>query len=133
MGAKPDGRRDGKRVGLLAGLLLVLVLGTGVVAESPSPPPWSGGRVGMSEYGFAVTVPDDWLYAEATGVPDAWWDQDLGAPEEQREAFVERGGVFIARNAIGTSPVDEYCRVELWSASSLRDMSTISMTPRAVT
>ena len=52
----------GKRVGLLAGLL-VLTLGSGVVAQEPSPepPPWFGGRVEMPEHGFAVTLPDDWV------------------------------------------------------------------------
>ena len=54
----------GKRVGLLAGLL-VLALGSGVVAQgaSPpaSPPPWFGGHVDMPEHGFAVTLPDDWV------------------------------------------------------------------------
>jgi hypothetical protein len=40
----------GKRVGILAGLL-VLVLGSGVAAQEPSPepPPWFGGRVEMPE------------------------------------------------------------------------------------
>lgn len=52
----------GKRVGLLAGLL-VLTLGSGAVAQeaSPGPPPWLGGRVEMPGYGFAVTLPDDWV------------------------------------------------------------------------
>lgn len=51
-----------KRVGSLAGLL-VLALGSGTVAQSPSPdpPPWFGGRVEMPEHGFAVTLPDDWV------------------------------------------------------------------------
>jgi hypothetical protein len=55
------------RVGLLAGLLL-LPLGSGVVAQSPSPepPPWFGGRVEMAEHGFAVTLPDDWLAIDLT-------------------------------------------------------------------
>jgi len=49
-----------KRVGLLAGLL-VLTLGSGAMAQEPSPPPWFGGRVEMPEHGFAVTVPADWV------------------------------------------------------------------------
>lgn len=56
-----------KRVGLLAGLL-VLVLGTEAVAQSPSPepPPWFGGRVEMPEQGFAVALPVDWVGFDAT-------------------------------------------------------------------
>ena len=52
----------GRRAGLLAGVL-VLALGSGVVAQSPSPepPPWFGGRVEMPEHGFAVTIPEDWV------------------------------------------------------------------------
>jgi hypothetical protein len=58
----------GKRAGLLAGLL-VLALGSGVVAQSPSPtpPPWFGGRVEMPEHGFAVTVPDGGFAFDLTG------------------------------------------------------------------
>ena len=58
----------GKRVGLLAGLL-ILVQGSGTVAQSPSPepPPWFGGRVEMPEYGFAVTVPDGWVAFDPAG------------------------------------------------------------------
>jgi len=57
-----------KRVGLLSGLL-VLTLGFGAVAQSPSPvpPPWFGGRVEMPEYGFAVTVPDGWVAVDVMG------------------------------------------------------------------
>ena len=51
-----------KQAGLLAGLLVV-ALGSGAVAQEPSPepPPWVGGRVEMPEHGFAVTLPDDWV------------------------------------------------------------------------
>ncbi len=50
------------RVGLLV-MALVMALGFGAVAQeaSPEPPPWFGGRVEMPEYGFAVTLPDDWV------------------------------------------------------------------------
>ena len=50
----------GKRTGLLAGLL-VAALGSGVVAQSPSSPPWFGGRVEMPGHGFAWTLPDGWV------------------------------------------------------------------------
>jgi hypothetical protein len=51
-----------RRVGLLAELS-VLALGSGGLAQAPSPepPPRFGGRVEMPEHGFAVTVPDDWV------------------------------------------------------------------------
>ncbi len=56
-----------KRTGLL-GLLLVIALGSGVVAQEPSPepPPWFGGRVEMPEHGFAVTVLDGWVAMDMT-------------------------------------------------------------------
>ena len=57
-----------KRVGLLAAML-TLVLGSGTVAQEPSPepPPWFGGRVEMPEHGFAVMVPDGWLAFDLAG------------------------------------------------------------------
>jgi len=70
MRASQVGDVMGKRVGLLVGLP-VLVLGTGVVAQppspSPEPPPWFGGRVEMPEHGFAVTVPDGWVAFDLAG------------------------------------------------------------------
>jgi hypothetical protein len=58
----------------MLGLLLVLALGSGAVAQEPSPPPWFGGRVEMPEHGFAVTVPDGWVAIDITGDVDeqAW-------------------------------------------------------------
>ena len=56
----------GKRVGLLVGML-VLVLGSGTVAQSPTPetatdagPVVLGGRIEVPSAGFAVTVPEGW-------------------------------------------------------------------------
>jgi hypothetical protein len=62
----------GKRVGLLAGLL-VLALGSGTVAQSPSPepPPWLGGRVEMPEHGFAITLRDGWVAVDMTADEEA--------------------------------------------------------------
>ena len=75
----------GKRVGLLAGLL-VLSLGSGVVAQpSPEPPPWFGGRVEMPEHGFAVTVPDGWVAFDLAA--------DLG---RQVDAALERSDPGVA-------------------------------------
>ena len=48
----------------LAGLLgatSTLTLESGTLAQSPSPPPWLGGRVEMPEHGFAITLPGDWV------------------------------------------------------------------------
>ena len=79
-----------KRVGLLAGLL-VLVLGSGVVAQSPSPepPPWFGGRVEMPEYGFAITVPDGMVAFSSSS--------DLEEQARQAAAFLDprTSGEFI--------------------------------------
>ena len=56
----------GMRTGLLAGML-VLALGSGVVAQESSPPPWIGGRGEMPEHGFAVTLPDGWVGFDVSG------------------------------------------------------------------
>ena len=76
----------GKRVGLLAGLL-VLALGSGVVAQEPSPPPWFGGRVEMPEHGFAVILPDDWVAfdtgADVDGQVEAAQTRLTGLPESE--------------------------------------------------
>ena len=88
----------GKRVGLLAGLL-ALTLGSGVVAQSPSPepPPWFGGRVEMPEHGFAVTMPDDWVTFDAS--------TDVGSQLEAASGFLDTevwladGGRLLERNA----------------------------------
>ena len=80
----------GRRVGLLAGLL-ALTLGSGVVAQSPSPepPPWFGGRVEMPEYGFAITVPDGMVAFSSSS--------DLEEQARQAAAFLDpsTSGEFI--------------------------------------
>jgi hypothetical protein len=38
-----------------------VALGSGAVAQSPSPPPWFGGRVEMPEHGFAWMLPEGWV------------------------------------------------------------------------
>ena len=71
-----------KRAGALAGLL-VLTLGSGVVAQSPSPepPPWFGGRVEMPEHGFAVTLPEHLVALDPGGDVDGQL-RALQAPDE---------------------------------------------------
>ncbi len=60
----------GRRVGLLA-LLMVLSLGSGVVASESQPPPWFGGRVEMPRHGIAVSIPTDWIAFDLTVELDA--------------------------------------------------------------
>ncbi len=62
----------GKRAGAFAGLL-VLALGSGVVAQEPStePPPWFGGRVELPQHGYAFTLPEEWVAFDLGGDIDA--------------------------------------------------------------
>ena len=82
-----------RRVGLLAGLL-VLTLGSGVVAQEPSPepPPWFGGRVEMPEHGFAVTLPDDWVA----------FDPSADVYEQARRALEAERGPEVSEEEILT-------------------------------
>jgi hypothetical protein len=55
-----------KRVGLL-GMVLVLTLGSGVVAQSPSSSPdVAAQRVEVPTWGFALTLPGDWTAVDTT-------------------------------------------------------------------
>ena len=121
----------------IVALALAGVLGSSSVAlaQSPAPtsPQWPGSRVEMPGHGFALSLPSGWVYAEAWAVPDDWWDPDNGAPEAQGEAFLARGGVLIARNAVGAPTADEYCKAELWSADFAQGyVNQIRRDPRAV-
>ena len=80
----------GKRVGLLTGLL-ALTLGTGVVAQSPSPepPPWFGGRVEMPEHGVAVTFPDDLVAFDLTEDIGAQVEAAYGVPAPDTVAWLQ--------------------------------------------
>jgi len=98
----------GKRVGLLAGLL-VLVLGSGVVAQEASPSPGTGvQRVEVPEAGVALTVPDDW---------------DVDTP--MQEMFLGVVQVLVA-----TRPGSGGCWIGLapnFNAMGLRDFADVVM------
>jgi hypothetical protein len=121
----------------LVALALAGVLGPSAAtfAQSPAPtfPQSPGMRVEMPEHGLAISLPSGWLHAEASMVPDEWWDPVNGTPETQGQAFLELGGVLIARNAIGAPTADEYCKVELWSAGFAQGyVNQIPRDPRVV-
>ncbi len=114
----------GKRVGLLAGLL-VLVLGTGVVAREPSPGPVGlGGRVEVPGAGFALAFPDDWAWVRRSGldagslgemlsnVTDSTYAADLSW---LYEAVSEESPV-LAMPYVGPQEVPGYCGVEVMAA-----------------
>lgn len=88
----------GKRVGLLAGLLVV-ALGSGVVAQSPSPPPWFGGRVEMPEHGFAWMLPDGWVGFDPSADIEAQIDAAFAA--EGNDSVVSEA--TVRRNLVEAS------------------------------
>ena len=115
-----------KRVGLLAGLL-VLLLTPGAVAQppSPEPPPWLGGRVEMPEYGFAVTVLDDWVAYDPASDADSQveavsglWDPAIRSVAESKV----RGNLALAASA----------GIHLYSANANGDTCLWMATPVSV-
>lgn len=107
-------RRGVMRVGLSVGLL-VAALGSGVLAQEPSPepPPWFGGRVEMPEHGFAVRLPDDWVvfdtsvdfwsqFEAASGFIDpVAWSASVGGLEDEFALMPSNGVRLYAAHATG--------------------------------
>ena len=98
---------------MLAGLL-VSALGSGTLAQSPSPepPPWFGGRVEMPEHGFAVTLPDDWVAFDTAGDTESqleaasgflgtsgWPVEDTELVDAFASAAASGGGLVLAHAA----------------------------------
>lgn len=79
-------------------------------------------RVERPADGYAVSLPFDWEHADARsiradGTEDEWWDREKVDPVRYHAAFVEDGGLLMARPR---SPfVDETCRVYDFSAFAL--------------
>ena len=104
---------------LSALLVVACLLGIGAgsaIAQSPSPPPWFGGRVEMPEHGFAVTLPDEWVGFDTAA--DAM---------SQREAA---SGVLdpVLWNETDTEWVDGFAQVastglQLWSGHATKEDS----------
>ena len=123
----------GKRVGLLTGLL-VLALGSGVVAQEPSPepPPWFGGRVEMPENGFAVTVPDGWIAFDLEGDVVAQVEAvQARAPETPTETLDGWRSGLTAMSAVGggllalelSDVVKQSCSLQVqWGGLPLEDV-----------
>ena len=125
----------GKRVGLLAGLL-VLALGSGVVAQEPSPepPPWFGGRVEMPEHGFAVTGPDHWVAFDATGDVDeqvrtavTMLDLELFEASAQSIAESLRSAGQSGSQLVFMDPTrDTSCQFAVWPADQMGDLDQVA-------
>jgi hypothetical protein len=118
------------RVGLLVPML-ILALGSGVVAQSPSPPPWFGGRVEMPEHGFAVTLPDDWVgfdpAADALSQRDAasgfldpavWPEDDAAWIDGFADTVAAGHGLFFGQATSRSS-----CGLSAW----ISDMPTVEV------
>ena len=110
------GHRISASIGGIAVLVGVLLLLSSFswVPSSVLAPVVGPQRVERPADGYAVSLPFDWEHADARsiktdGTEDEWWDRDQVDPVRHHAAFVEDGGLLLARPR---SPfVDEICRV----------------------
>ena len=69
-------------------------------------------RVERPSKGFAISIPSNWEYVDAT-MPNAvtWWDPEkVDDASEQHREFVADGGLLIARQA--SPPAHHFCDIQ---------------------
>ena len=134
----------GKRVGLLAGLL-VLTLGSGAVAQSPSPDSVGiGNRVEVPEMGYAATFPEGWVVeSQPSGQahvvsPDGDTaclptGELLDGPIDDPAAVLDHvAAIFPNFSDDGPAPIIETSEIELPAGRAIRFVLDQALIPDSV-